>query len=260
MGKNNTTTGAEGSSGTGQTGPTGTIHLSLQGKGGIGKSLVASILAQYFQLRGKKVKCIDTDPVNHTLSQYEALHVERLDLLQDGGIDQGGFDALMHRLFHEDGIFVVDNGASTFIPLWNYLLESKAIGMLKDAGKRLYVHAVVTGGQGLLDTLNGFKSIAETTNERNVVVWVNDYFGKVERDGKRFDEMTAYTASEDKVFGSMHLARLNPQTFGRDLESVISRKLTLEEAIREGHFTLMTKQRLKMIQRDWFEQLDAISF
>src|SRR4051812_14654472 len=36
------------------------IHLSLQGKGGVGKSLVASILAQYFRARGLAVRCIDT--------------------------------------------------------------------------------------------------------------------------------------------------------------------------------------------------------
>jgi len=33
---------------------TGSIHLSLQGKGGVGKSLVASILAQYFRQRGAR--------------------------------------------------------------------------------------------------------------------------------------------------------------------------------------------------------------
>ena len=39
-----------------------TIHLSLQGKGGVGKSLIASILAQYLLKRGKPVRCVDTDP------------------------------------------------------------------------------------------------------------------------------------------------------------------------------------------------------
>ena len=45
---------------------TGTVHLSLQGKGGEGKSLVASILAQYLDHRlwGPR---IDSDPVNKTL-------------------------------------------------------------------------------------------------------------------------------------------------------------------------------------------------
>ena len=38
------------------------IHFTLQGKGGVGKSLVASILAQYFRHRGAEIHCIDTDP------------------------------------------------------------------------------------------------------------------------------------------------------------------------------------------------------
>ena len=36
------------------------IHLSLQGKGGVGKSFIASILAQYFLNHGHQVQCIDT--------------------------------------------------------------------------------------------------------------------------------------------------------------------------------------------------------
>ena len=68
------------------------IHLSLQGKGGVGKSLVSSILAQYFMYRSLPVQCIDTDPVNRTLSQYKGLEVQQLRLLRDGNVDQRGFD------------------------------------------------------------------------------------------------------------------------------------------------------------------------
>ena len=75
-----------------------TIHLSLQGKGGVGKSLVASILAQYFLHHGVEVHCLDTDPVNQTFSQYSALGAEHLELMRDGKIDSRGFDALMERL------------------------------------------------------------------------------------------------------------------------------------------------------------------
>src|SRR5579884_78103 len=74
------------------------IHLSLQGKGGVGKSLIASLLAQYFKTRCETVQCIDTDPVNHTLAQYKQLNVQKIKLLRDGGIDQRGFDTLMETL------------------------------------------------------------------------------------------------------------------------------------------------------------------
>src|SRR5437764_4962169 len=93
------------------------VHLVLQGKGGVGKSFVASILGQYFRERGKEVHCVDTDPVNQTFAQYRELDVQRLNLLVDGSVDQRAFDGLVERLLTENGTFVVDNGASTFIPM-----------------------------------------------------------------------------------------------------------------------------------------------
>ena len=39
-------------------------HTVLQGKGGVGKSFIAAILAQYMNAMGRKPLCIDTDPVN----------------------------------------------------------------------------------------------------------------------------------------------------------------------------------------------------
>ena len=123
--------------------------------------------------------------------QYKALNFGRLELLHNGTIDQRGFDTLMERLLTEDGTFIVDNGAATFIPLWNYFLENNVVDVLTRAGKQLYVHTAITGGQALVDTLYGFKSLADSTSERNIVVWLNDYFGRIGQGGKRFEEMSA---------------------------------------------------------------------
>lgn len=235
------------------------IHLSLQGKGGVGKSLVASILAQYMIQRGHAVHCIDTDPLNQTFLQYQALQVRHLKLLRDGEIDQRVFDVLIDRLLTEDGVFVVDNGASTFIPLWNYILQNNVLGMLTDAGRKLYVHTVITGGQALLDTLEGFRQLAESTATQNIVVWINEFFGRVESDGKEFSQMNVYQNHTGKVLGSVGIPKRNYDTFGRDVEEMVARKLTFDEAIRSAETTLMAKQRLKIIQRDLFEQLDSLS-
>lgn len=234
------------------------IHMSLQGKGGVGKSLVASILAQYLQYQNRRIECIDTDPVNRTLSQYKAVNASWLELLRNGSIDTRGFDALMERLLTEDTTFVIDNGASTFLPLWNYVIENRVLELLKNAGRKLYVHTVITGGQALLDTVNGFRSLAQSTEDRTMVLWINEYFGRVERDGKKFADMAAYVDNAEKVFGSVHITQRNHDTFGRDVEEVIAKKLSFEEAIREGEFSLMTKQRLRVVQRDLFDQLTAI--
>jgi hypothetical protein len=143
-----------------------TIHLTLQGKGGVGKSLVAVILAQYLGQRGLRVQCIDTDPLNRTFAQYSALGADRIQVRDEHNrIDQRAFDGLLERFLTERGTtFVVDNGASTFLPLWHYLLENRALEYLQENHCKIYVHTVITGGQALLDTLNGFRELAESTS------------------------------------------------------------------------------------------------
>src|SRR5436305_14579920 len=90
------------------------IHISLQGKGGVGKSLISAILSQYLLSKGQDVRCVDADPVNQTLSEYQGLVVSRLNLLKAGSVDQREFDLLIERFLMENGTFVVDTGASTF--------------------------------------------------------------------------------------------------------------------------------------------------
>src|SRR5580692_7169879 len=166
------------------------IHISLQGKGGVGKSLISAILSQYLLSRGQDVHGIDADPVNQTLSEYRGLAVSCLKLLKDGSVDQREFDLLIERFLTESGTFVVDTGASTFIPLWHYILENHALDYLRERGKRVFVHSVITGGQSLNDTLGGFEQVAGSTRDKNIVVWLNEYFGAVLPAGKPFHEMT----------------------------------------------------------------------
>jgi len=236
------------------------IHISLQGKGGVGKSLISAILSQYLLSKGQDVQGIDADPVNQTLAEYRGLAVNRLNLLKEGSVDQREFDLLMERFLTESGTFVVDTGASTFIPLWHYVLENQALEYLRESGKRVFIHSVITGGQSLNDTLSGFEQLAETTREKNLVIWLNEYFGPVLLDGAPFREMAVCKKHANKVHGSVAIVRRTADTFGRDVEEMICQKMTFEEALNGSGFTIMAKQRLRVVQRELFEQLDAIPF
>lgn len=239
-----------------------TIHLTLQGKGGVGKSLVASILAQYLRSASRTVHCIDTDPINRTFAQYSALGAHRLQLRDEHNrIDQRSFDELIEQFLREEAsTFVVDNGASIFLPLWHYLLENSAIDFLQEQGRSVYIHTVITGGQALQDTLNGFHELAQTTKRRNIVLWVNEYFGRIEANGKKLSEMTAFRENAEKVHGAVIIAKRNQDTFGRDVEDMISSKKTFDEVILQSDLPIMSRQRLKVVQRDLFEQLDKLGF
>lgn len=237
------------------------VHFTLQGKGGVGKSLVSALLSQYFlSIEGCPVKCIDTDPVNQTLVSYKALKAQHVKLMDDSKIDERNFDLLMERLLSEDGVFVVDNGASSFVALSNYLVENNAIEMLQDAGREVFVHCVIAGGQALIPTMDGFRALAEQPAIKNIVIWLNEYFGNIEYNGKAFNEMKAYLDNAEKVRGVVRIAKRNQDTFGKDVQVMATSNLTFNEVLQGSDFTLMAKQRIKTVQRDIYDQLNNVGF
>jgi hypothetical protein len=241
---------------------TPTIHLVLQGKGGVGKTVVAGWLTEFLMHRGQPVHCIDGDPVNRSLAQYKALPVEKLDLVnQDGVVIRSRYDALVDRFLSEEAVFVLDNGATAFLPFWTYVVESNIPAVLREAGRRVYVHVPISGGEMLNDTLLGFRTLAETAAEKSLVVWINEYFGPVARDGKTFDQMQVYLEHREKVLTSIGIPQRPPDTFGENIRRMREKKLTFEEAIRTTTaFYLLEKSRLFRVQQELFEQLEKTPF
>src|SRR5471030_913732 len=90
------------------------VHVVLQGKGGVGKSFVSAILAQYFRTKSAPVYCLDTDQVNATFAQYRLLEAEHLKVLRRGTVNEKQFDVLVERVCQGDGVFIVDTGATTW--------------------------------------------------------------------------------------------------------------------------------------------------
>jgi hypothetical protein len=234
------------------------VHFILQGKGGVGKSLVSAVLAQYFRHRKIIPHCFDTDPVNATFAQYRALAAEHLNVLRRGAIHDKRFDDLIEKLCQLDGISIVDTGATTFVPLWNYILENEILCFLKARSRRVFVHSVIAGGQAMSDTLNGLERLAETTTEKNVIVWLNEYFGEISKDGKPFEQFRVAEDQVAKLLGTVVIRERNPNTYGDDMRQMLAQRLTFDEAIRLAEFSLVSKQRLEIIRRELFEQLEGI--
>jgi Mrp family chromosome partitioning ATPase len=113
MPKNDSNSNINGSGPSGQP----TIHLVLQGKGGVRKSVVASWLAEFLIKRGQLVRCIDGDPVNRSFAQYKAFSAEKLDLVNINAVlDRTCYDGFVERFLAEDAVFVLDNGATASSP------------------------------------------------------------------------------------------------------------------------------------------------
>lgn len=234
-------------------------HFTLQGKGGVGKSFISSLIAQYLRSRGEPVAVIDTDPVNATLAGYKAFDVQRLELMKDGSLIERNFDALIERIIEEDTNFVVDNGAASFIPLSYYIGENDAINLIANNGKQVVIHTVITGGQAMRDTFAGFTSLVrQMPEEARIIVWLNEFFGDIEAEGKVFEEMKVYQNNQNRVHGIIRIARQTSSTFGKDIQLMLDSKLTFDEINKSEDFGLMSKSRLFRVKETLFGQMGEV--
>jgi len=234
------------------------IHMVLQGKGGVGKSFIAASLAQYKAGKGQAPLCIDTDPVNATFAGYKALGVKRLQIMEGDEINPRHFDTLIEMIAPSQNDIIIDNGASSFVPLSHYLISNQVSSLLAEMGHELIVHTVITGGQALLDTVSGFSQlVSQFPTQALFVVWLNPYWGPIEHEGKGFEQLKAYLAHKDRVSAIISIPALKEETYGRDLSSMLQERLTFDEALAMGSLTIMTRQRLKIVKNQLFGQLDS---
>lgn len=232
------------------------INMTLQGKGGVGKSYIASLLAQHYLKQGDVPLCFDTDPVNKTFGGFIAFNVEPVRLGE--AVDEVNpryFDELLEKFVEAspDTKIVTDNGAATFLPLLNYLYENDALHVLQEAGHEIRIHSVLTGGQAMADTLKGLHATFERFPSVGIVVWLNEFFGPV---AKAFEESALYRDHEDQIHGLIRLPEVRRETFGHDIEAMLKARLTFDEAVSGTDFNLMARQRLAMTWRTISEAME----
>lgn len=238
------------------------IHITLQGKGGVGKSVICSLLTQNLREAGKTVLPIDSDPVNASFTGYKALGAQYIDLIDGKDINPRKFDGLMEMIFNSDSeCIVIDNGASSFISMASYMKSNQVVELLTSMGHNVYIHTVVTGGQSQRDTLIGFKELAESfgPSEAKLIVWINNFWGPIEKDGKSFEQMKVYKDNVKIVHGIVDIPQLDEKTFGEDMGKMLTNHLTFAEATdRENtKFETMAKQRLKMTWKNLSQNISV---
>ena len=113
---------------------------------------------------------------------------------------------------------------------------------------------------GLRDTVAGFDLLAgKMPAETQMVVWLNEFFGPIEVDGKTFEQMKVYEAHQDRITALFRLPKHTEQTFGRDLKVMLDRRLTFAEAKASAEFGIMTKQRIAMMERQFLDQIKLVA-
>ena len=236
------------------------IHLVLQGKGGVGKSLVAFLLGQYFQSKEQKTLLIDTDPVNHTFSLVKSLGVQQFDITDGDDVDQRKFDDLIEQVSScpdEPDEVVIDCGSSGFIGMVSYLISTQAIELLQDSGHQVIIHSLLVGGRDLKETLGNLARVSSSLPTAKVAVWLNHHLqGEVSYEGRPVSDSKTLKSLKGRLIAMIDLPRRKERLHGADIRDLMASHLTFTEAIQSGQFSLMSRQRLKLIWQETQRALD----
>lgn len=234
-------------------------HFIMQPKGGVGKSLVAILVAQYLRDNGFNMKGMDTDTSNHTFTLYRDLNVKHIPLLDKKlNLDVQKFDAMLGTLLTEEGCFVIDNGSNSVVQLKSYMIQMDAFTLLKEAGVEVFMHSIIVGDDSMPDMILTFDEFC-TQLDAKFVVWLNEYKGEVKPNGLDFHETPVFQQHKDKVKGLIYLND-NGQMFINALAQMTTRRITFEQVKKEPSIDVVTKVRIDRSRKETYDQLDQLGF
>lgn len=236
------------------------VHIVMQGKGGVGKTLISSLLTQYFMSSEKKVLAFDADPINQSLLRFKGLPVTAINLMTNQEVDPRLFDPMIEKICScDEEVIVIDSGASSFVPLGNYLIASSIIPFLLENDCNIYLHSVIVGGQGSDDTINGLDAILASFMAYELrpkfSVWLNPFFSPLEFHGSAFTETKFYDKYRDSISYLVELPDLDPRLFGADIGEMLKSGHTFAEVRSDPSLTIMIKHRLFVAQKKFFETI-----
>lgn len=118
-----------------------TVHLVGGEKGGVGKSVVARLLAQSFIDRGLRFAALDADQSHGSLVRTYADYTQRVDLDAFESADQ-----ILDRALGADRRVVVDLPAQSHKPLRRWIDATDVLSYAREMDVRLVLWHVTDGG------------------------------------------------------------------------------------------------------------------
>ena len=224
------------------------IHFIGGEKGGVGKSLMARVLAQYFIDREMPFLGFDTDRSHGALMRFYASHAspvaidkaESLDAIMEAAVDQPGRRIL------------VDLAAQTHDPLAGWIEEGGVIDLAEEMDLKLHYWHVMDTGRDSADllrrVLDRFPSGVQFVLVRNQVRGSD--FTALEQSG----EQQRALGMGAKVVSVKKLADAVMQKI--DASSSTFWKASSDKD--EGGLGMMDRQRVKAWLRDVYREIDDV--
>ena len=249
------------------------VHMTLQSKGGIGKTFVARILTEYF----KDCRAYDLDVHNQSLHSFSgSLPVEFVNLthyVPEQNLSKGPAGAInphyVDTLFEEimqgsEQHIVMDFGSQLYEPMLQYMAESDMVKVVTETcGIVIWFHLLVCGGDLQTQTVQDVVKIISTWHNSGarILVWQNEFRGAVknEKDPRMLgvQNLEVWPHLKKKRHGLITL-RGQSGMFGDDIDRISEQKCSFRDAISMSSLPVMARSRIRKVWAEYSDQLDEI--
>ncbi len=215
------------------------LHLILQPQSGIGKSYIANILGQYFELKFR-------------IKSY-SIYKKSISF----------WDNLFESFFTKDQqVFIINISSTLYKEFKEYMDEAKVLKSISTSTHSIFNHYVFTpgrNGEGLHETLN-FISTATKKRVGQGIVWENYNLGITLKEHTKgqfscLSELPEFKNTEVNISKSI-LLPAESFYYKKDLSSHILSGHTFDQAINNSENNIIYRQRLYQIKKRTFEAIE----
>ncbi len=227
------------------------IHLIGGEKGGVGKSLVARVLAQYFIDREMPFLGFDTDRSHGALLRFYAGYASAVPVEQYGELDR-----IIEAAVAQPGRrILVDLAAQTHAPLAQWMEESGVLDLADEAGFALHYWHVMDTGKDSVDLLA--KVLGRFGNRVQYVLVLNQVRG----DNFSVLKDSGVQAQAEKLGARMVSVKRLHEGAMQKIDATSSSFWAAKNSGEKENtgLGLMDRQRVKMWLGSAYQQIDTVA-
>jgi hypothetical protein len=224
------------------------IHFVGGEKGGVGKSLVARLLSQWFIDRSAPFAAVDADVSHATLLRSYGAYGQAADLE-----DFASADEIINRALAADRAVVVDLPAQSSRSLERWIRSADVLRFAREAGIRLTLWHVT---DGTVDSVKDLERTLERWGDAFAYIAVRNH-GRA-KDFAYFDDSDARKRLEERGGRVIDLPELDGATMTRVDRASASLWGAAHNAEGDGALPPLQRQRARMWLERCYESLRAL--
>lgn len=240
------------------------VGIMIGSKGGIGKTTACLHWAQAKVAAGRNVACIDTDASTKTLAQFSGLDVSKVEVVSDEQAGAAEVQEWRHNAIFEqlselpaDTDVIVDSGASNYVQMLAWMMNSEVFDTLQAMGRDLELHTVIGGGADFVPSLACLGELRTNLPATiHFTVWLNPHGGSLELNGTSFFETKTYEETKARISSIITLPRWAQGTLPL-IERMLKDNKTYDEALADEALALWDRPRLRRAKEEIFSVIEG---